>query len=476
MSQPNLKTIERTDAPVGASSNQPAGEVISKRLGSLKLDKPGFRADMQKAKPARNLRRWVVLAVLLLLFCGGAMAYQKNWLVLPAGKFNDQTETDVVAVTINGADGGSDDAIVSISGYIIAESKIQVSAKVTGTVAELPIIEGSKVSKGDLLVRIESQTYEADLKQAQASVRIAESRLAELQKGSRIEEIEQLRATLDQAIAKRDLGQKEFGRAEKLQGTISEAEMDRAHAGIREAEAFVKQFKAALEMAENGARAEQLAALAAEVDRAKAIEQKAQYMYDCTRVVSDLNGTVLHKSVELGESLRIDPISGTSLLCTIADLNSLMAEVDVQERDLARISVGQPCRVAPEAAPENVYEAIVERRSPVVNRQRSVVQLKVRILNPDDKLMPDMSCKVTFLRQSDAPKDIVRVPRKALVKEGDDSTLFVLENDIARRRVVKTGDSHDQMVEITSGVKAGEKVLLSRQPLVDGQAVSVRVQ
>ena len=453
------------------------GEVISKRLGSLKLDKPSFRTDMQQAKPAKNLRRWVVLAVLLLLFCGGAMAYQKNWFLLPAGQFKDLAATDVVAITVGGGGGeNSDDAMMSISGYIIAESKIQVSAKVTGTVAELPIMEGSKVSKGDLLVRIESQTYEADLKQAQASVKIAEARLAELQKGSRIEEIEQLQASLDQAIAKRDLGQKEFGRAEKLQGTISEAEMDRAHATIREAEAFVKQFKSALEMAENGARAEQVSAAAAEVERAKAIEEKAQYMFDCTRVISDLTGTVLHKSVELGESLRLDPVSGTSLLCTIADLNSLMAEVDVQERDLARISLGQPCRVAPEAAPENVYEALVERRAPVVNRQRSVVQLKVRIINPDDKLMPDMSCKVTFLRQSDAPTGTVHVPRKALIKEGDATSLFVLENDVARRRVVTTGDSHDQMVEIASGVKPGEKVLLSRQPLVDGQAVRYRVQ
>ena len=119
--------------------------------------------------------------------------------------------------------------------------------------------------------------------------------------------------------------------------------------------------------------------------------EKAQYLYDCTRVTSPIDGTVLQKSVELGESLRLDPVSGSTSLCVIADLSNLQAEVDVQEKDLPQLSIGQRCRVSPEAAPENVYEAKVERRAPVVNRQRGVVQVKVRILNPDDKLMPDIS-------------------------------------------------------------------------------------
>jgi multidrug efflux pump subunit AcrA (membrane-fusion protein) len=102
--------------------------------------------------------------------------------------------------------------------------------------------------------------------------------------------------------------------------------------------------------------------------------------------------------------------------------------------------------------------------------------VKVRILNPDDKLMPDMSCKVTFLAKSSTPSEGVQVPGLAVVKQGESPVIFVLDGDVARQRNVTIGKTHDKMVEIASGVRAGEKVLLSRQPLVDGQSVHCHVQ
>ena len=192
--------------------------------------------------------------------------------------------------------------------------------------------------------------------------------------------------------------------------------------------------------------------------------------------MADIDGTVLQKLIELGESIRVDPVTGSPTLCVIANLDNLLAEVDVQEKDLERINIGQACRVSPEAAPGLIYEARVERRAPVVNRQRGVVQVKVRIIDPDDKLMPDMSCKVTFLAGATSLGQGVHVPELALVKQGDSPVVFVLEADVARQRAVTVGKTHGQMVEITSGVRAGEKVLLSRQPLVDGQSVHARIK
>ncbi len=473
------QTHSRHDTAKAAAAKTPhsgkptLSEPMSARLGSLKMEKPSFRADMQMARRRGGKRRWIVAGSIVLLLALAVLGYRKNWLTMAGASFVD-TPVDVLAVTVGQQDDG--EAAMSLSGYVVAESKIQVSAKVSGTVLEVPIEEGSKVKKGDLLVRIDSQTYEADLRQAHAAVKIAEAHLAELKQGSRDEELEQLRANLEQAMARRDLGLKEKDRAEKLEGTISQAEMDKARFSVREAEAFVKQLRYALKLAENGARAEQLAAAEAEVERTKALAEKAQYLFDCTRVVSEFEGTVLTKSVQLGESVRIDPISGTTPVCVIANLNNMLAEIDVPERDLNLVSVGQACKVAPEIAPDNVYEARVERRAPIVNRQRDVVQLKIRILEPDDRLMPDMSCKVTFLREPSKDDSLLRVPRQAVIKEGDTTTVFVLDNDVARRRVVQIGEARDQTIEIASGIERGDKVLLSKQPLVDGQPVRYRLQ
>ncbi len=405
------------------------------------------------------------MAILFGSIACGTIARHHVWVAqaLASRRFSrpSPTEVDVVPL-INGS--GDNHAPLKLSGYVIAESRIHVSAKVHGTVIELPIEPGSRVRKGDLLVRIESLPFEADLKSARATLKITEARWRELQQGSRVEEIEQLRAGLEQAQSRCDLGRKELRRSERLHDTISEAEFDKVNASVREAEALVKQLKFAVQMAENGTRAEQLTAAAAEVERAKALLEKSQYLCDCTRVVSELDGVVLERCIELGESLRIDPVGGSTTLCVVANLDHLLAEVEVPEGDLPRAAIGQRCRVAAEATPNNSYEARVENRSPEVNRQRGVVPLKAKILNPDGNLMPGMSCTVTFSPQPTSPGDLVQVPRQALVNEQDCPSVFVLEDGRAQRRTVKLGREYDQNIEIASGLRVGDRVLLPLQP------------
>ncbi len=424
-----------------------------------------------------SLKRWRAPLALLGFVFLGVFVYQHGWVskILANVPSSYATPVEVETLTLT-QQGTSEPDSQTISGYVIADRKIHISAKVSGNVVELPIVEGGQVSKGDLLLSIESQQYFADLKQAQASVKIAEARYAELQNGAPFEEIEQLRASLEQARARHDLGLKEAARAEQLRDTISPAELDKAKSNVREAEAYTKQLSFAVKLAENGARSEQLAAAAAEVERSKALLERAQYLFDCTRLVAPIDGTILQKNVELGEALRIDPVSGSTALCVLADLHNLQAEVDVQERDLPQVHIGQLCRVSPEADPENVYQARVERRSPVVNRSRGVVQVKVRILNPDEKLMPDMSCKVTFLTDSSEQSGkTLKVPRQAVIKESGVTSVFVLDGEVARRRVIKTGQTRDQLIEVASGLEVGDRVILSLQPLADGQTVHCRV-
>ena len=464
-------------APGAADSGPSPVDVISERLGSLKLQKSSFGSDLKSAVAPWNSQRWLTAAVLAVLFLFGFFAWRSGWFsrATTAGPVSNLPSTEVLAVTAVPNDTG-DEAMASLSGYVVAESKIQVPAKVTGTVAELPIQEGSKISKGDLLVRLDGESFEYDLMQAVGSEEIAKAQLDELEQGSRIEDIEQLRANVEKAESRLGFCKKALARSKKLSGDVVAAQIDEEETNVREAEAFLKQVTFALQMSEKGSRPEQIAAAAGEVKRAKAVREKAQYLFDCTRIVSEIDGTVLQKLVELGESIRVDPVTGSPTLCVIANLDNLLAEIDVKEADLQHVTIGQDCLVWPESAPGLIYKARVERRAPVVNRTRGVVQVKVRILDPDDKLMPDMSCKVRFLSGSGSADQSVQVPELALVKQGKSPVVFVLEGDVARERTVTIGKTHDQWVEITSGVRAGEKVLLSRQPLVDGQSVQARVK
>jgi multidrug efflux pump subunit AcrA (membrane-fusion protein) len=339
---------------------------------------------------------------------------------------------------------------------------------------ELPIEEGSRVAAGDLIARIESNQYEAELKGAQASLSRAKARLAELHAGARPEEIEQSKAALSAAEADRDLAEQEAKRAENLRGTISPAEYEQKVSALRKAEAMVRESKFALQLLESGARGEQIAAAEADVQSAEALVEKARFFCDHARILAPQDGTILEKSVELGEVWRMELLVPS--LCVMADLSKLRAEVDVSERDLAHVRLGQPCRITPEAFPDRTYRGRVEWISPMANRQRGVVAVKFEVLDPDVHLLPHMNCNVALLSEpeSEATAGALHSPRRAVQEDGERMVVFVVdEGQKARKRVVVLGRAiDDEMVEVTAGLKAGEVVLLpDGRALHDGQVI-----
>jgi len=240
----------------------------------------------------------------------------------------------------------------------------------------------------------------------------------------------------------------------------------------------VAQAREGVKLLERGPRPERLAAMAAEVDRAKALVAKAEYFFDGTQIRAPVDGTVLQKSVELGESLRNEALAGNSF-CTLADLTQLQAEIDIQERDLAAIRVGQPCLVIPEAYPDREYVGRLEWMSPVYNRQRGVRRVKIEITKPDELLAPDMNCRVQVLSKAPPAESakVVRLPVDAVRGEGNTQFVWLFEDGVARRREVRLGSSADGKVEIREGLKEGETVLLpGDQPLSEGQTVRVRAK
>ncbi len=180
MSHPDYSpsgSSQRPGTSAGDNGDAAPAENISERLGSLKFDKSQFVPTARYDAAPRNYRPWiassagVVVVLVLLGFGWSAMRPRILAQQVVAGQA-DGSPAEVFAVTAV-ANGGGDGPRLSISGYVVAESKVQVPVKVTGTVVDLPIVEGMKVSAGDLLVKLDSQEYEIELKQAEASVKVA---------------------------------------------------------------------------------------------------------------------------------------------------------------------------------------------------------------------------------------------------------------------------------------------------------------
>jgi HlyD family secretion protein len=126
------------------------------------------------------------------------------------------------------------------------------------------------------------------------------------------------------------------------------------------------------------------------------------YIEWCT-IRSPINGVVLEKLVDPNELVTPQSFGGTrgpsTALIAVADLHDLQVEVDLNEADVAKVTLGQKCRVTPEAYPDRSYEGVVAEKAPEANRQKGTLQVKVQIVNPDSYLTPELSAKVDFLEK-----------------------------------------------------------------------------
>ncbi|MFM7815425.1 MAG: efflux RND transporter periplasmic adaptor subunit [Verrucomicrobiota bacterium] len=261
----------------------------------------------------------------------------------------DPTGTDRGLNAATNRDGAT--YVLRTSGYIVARERIEVSPRFMGLVTWIGIKKGDSVTNGQVVVRLDDSEYRARLAEVEGQLSVA--RVAE----------ERARIDLDRT---RELF------AEKVE---SQQVLDNARLALESAQAQIRQLE--------GARRVILTYL------------------DWCVIRSPVNGVVLEKLAEANELVTPQNFGGsrgpsTSLLA-VADLEDLQVEIDVNEQELARIALGQTCRVSPEAYPDRFYNGVVAEIAPEASRQKGTLQIKVQILGPDKYLTPELSAKVDFL-------------------------------------------------------------------------------
>jgi HlyD family secretion protein len=444
---------------VGTPTRSPG---IAEGLRSLQL------GDSERRRPTRTrLRlpwRWIFALALL----GGAAYFGYSW--LPHMEQGEEVEAVVFSTEAKG------ETLIDKTGNVIPRERKTITPEVGGIITEVNFEEGSKVKKGQVLIRLEEARYKAELDQAKGALATAKAQRDELKAGSRPEEIEQARAALAQAQAHREFLDGEARRLARAGrgDAVTVSDYERNLGLLREAIASERSQKESLKLAELGPRAEKLLAAEAEVVRAQANLDKAQFYCDRTRILAPCDGTILQKSAEVGEAIHVDFQVGS--LAVMANLNDLQAEAEVQERELGLLKDATECEVIPEAYHDRKYRAKFERVQPLVNKQRGLVKIKVAILEPDDYLLPDMNCRIVFPRgKGTSAAELPVIPAEACVHEGSDSVVYVLDRLIARRRVIDCGRTIGSSIEVRSGLRQGDVVLIGgSRPLHDGQSVRPR--
>jgi multidrug resistance efflux pump len=443
-------TAQQARNPPQAAAPARQTQHVADRLESLRFDDAERRKIDQRGGSGGILFR-LITVVLLLVAVLFTVGMYKN------GQFGE-TEIPAVRLAMDDREG----VILTLSGVIVPATSVDVTSVIPGRIVELPIEEGKRVKKGDVLARIEGTGYRADHAEALAALALAESHLKELRNGARPEEIEQVRARRDEAQSRFDHASKELTRAEPLHAkkAITDSAYDAKVAARSEARAMLDQLSEQYALIKKGTREEVIAGAEAEVERAKARCDKTKYFVEQTEVVAPIDGTVLEKKATLGEVTRSEYLPTT--LCILGDLSRMQAEVDVQEREIGKLNVGQTCVIYPDALSNKKYAASVTRFQPQVNRQRGVVKVTITLDNPDELLLSEMNCRVEFRdKAAVATEPRLRVPKAAVVQDGKESVAFVLEDGAVTRRVVTLGEENAAgMVEVKSGLAVEEIVLI----------------
>lgn len=361
--------------------------------------------------------------------------------------------------------------VVSATGKINPEFQVKITAEATGEIVSLLVREGDNVRRGQLLLRIKPDIYEAQKNSAEA-------RLA------------QTKANLSSTKAQLEKVDAEYKRVQGLfqKGLASDSEIETAKS------TYLQTL---------GAYESQVSLVA----QSEAALQEANETLNKTYIYAPMNGTVSKLNVELAERVIGSVFQGTELL-TVADLSQMEATVDVDENDVVLVSIGDTAKIKVDAFGDKTFKGVVTQigNSAIatgLGTQDEVVnfEVEIKLVNPDDKIRPGMSCDADI--ETETKENVLTVPIQSVTarvkdmpkpeedeeesgvvraKNGKQSkpkeVVFLTENGKAKMIEVKTGISDDTYIEVVSGLKGGEEVVsgpyraISKE-LEDGKTVSV---
>jgi RND family efflux transporter MFP subunit len=401
-------------------------------LEGLRIDRSGM-----EDRRGSGWKLWLSLAVVLLVIAGGAWA----WLRLPRAA---EVRT-AIARTVSS--GGAAGAVLDASGYVTARRQATVSSKVTGKVTEILVEEGMAVREGQVLARLDDVTARKQLSLSEAQASSSQRSLQEIEVRLREARLNQRRM--------RELGEK--GITTRAQGDTANAEVD--------------SLAARLEVQRQDA----------EVAR----RQVALYRQSLEDAVirAPFSGVAISKDAQPGE--MISPVSAgggftRTGICTLVDMKSLEIEVDVNEAYINRVRDGQRAVAVLDAYPDWEIPARVITTVPAADRQKATVKVRLAFDQLDQRILPDMGVKVSFLGEEQGAQAVeakprVLIPRAAVRQGGGKPHVFVVQGDHVERRAIRTGPASGEEVAVESGLSGGEQVVVEGpEQLADGHKVTLR--
>lgn len=396
-----------------------------------------------------NRRTWIS-AVLVAAFAGGTAACGGG-----GGTVEAQAKPEPLSIEAAKIEQRPIDRFLRVTGSLMADEQAEVSAESAGRVIATPVERGTRVVQGTVLARISPEETNAQLREAEANAAQIEARLgltaSQPFDPMHVPDVMNAKASLDLADA-------EFNRIKSLleQKVVSQSEFDQRRTQV---DAARQQYQMAQNVAQQSYRS-------LEAARARiAIARKAQAD---TSIRAPFSGMVAERVVSVG-----DYVTRGARVATVVRVDPMRLELTVPEQSISLVKTGQLVRLSVDAYPGDTFTAQVRFISPALRADQRALTVEAIAPNPDGRLKPGLFATAAIQQPTSAPA--LLVPATAVETISGTSRVYVVKGDRVEERIVTSGETVGQRVELTSGVAAGDVVVTApKGRLTDGMAVRVR--
>jgi RND family efflux transporter MFP subunit len=311
-------------------------------MDSKNADLSSLRIDRSENKKSGSKSKYIIYVITAIVILSAGYYILNSF---------SSTATEVKLTTVVKQTPGRSSAVLTASGYIVAQRKASVSSKGTGVLSYLGVVEGDRVKQGQIIARLDDRDIVAQLDEAKSSLQLYKAQMNEVENN--------------------------YNREKELfsRGLSSQQSLDQAETAYK--------------------------SLLANIDMAEARIRAAEVALENMIIRAPFDGTVLTKNAEVGEIVAPFGASTTSraAVVTIADMNSLMVEADVSESNIEKIKQDLDCEIVLDANPGKSYKGYVFKIVPTADRSKATVLVKVGFKSYDSRVLPEMSAKVSFLSE-----------------------------------------------------------------------------
>ena len=368
-------------------------------LSSLKIDRSDNKENKNKSK------YFLYAIVVIIVIIAGYFV---------VGSFT-KSAIEVKLTTVIKQSPAKSNAVLTASGYVVAQREASVSSKGTGVLEYLGVVEGDKVKRGQIIARLDNRDIVAQLDEAKSNLQLYKAQVKEVENN--------------------------YNREKELfeRGLSSQQSLDQAEANYK--------------------------TLLANINIAEARIRAAEVALENMIIRAPFDGTVLTKNAEVGEIVAPFGASTTSraAVVTIADMTSLMVETDVSESNIEKIKQDSDCEIVLDAYPDKSYQGFVFKIVPTADRSKATVLVKVGFKNYDSRVLPEMSAKVSFLSEKKEGEEnqlpVLTIPLSAVDDLNGRKIVYVVKDDKAFQKEISTGRLLGSYVEIISGLNEGDEII-----------------